>query len=86
MFKQLLGLLDAEVATTIFKVEVRQQAAEADVPVETALTRAAEQASTNAVGVQGNPGPSSRSERRAAAKAMRPIGVGGTTKKKKKRR
>src|SRR6185503_12176033 len=40
MFKQLMGLLEAEVATTIFKVEVRREEA-VEAPVETALTRAA---------------------------------------------
>jgi len=94
MFKQLLGLMDAEVATTIFKVEVRRQETEA--PVETALTRAAEQARTNAGGeatgglgdgaVRGGGGPGSRADRRAAAKARAPIGVPSATKKRKKRR
>jgi preprotein translocase subunit SecA len=88
MFKQLLGLLDAEVATTIFKVEVRRQEAEA--PVETALTRAAEQARTNAGGEAAAGGESggvgSRSDRRAAAKSRAPIGAPSATKKRKKRR
>ena len=34
MFKQTLALLDAEIATTIFKVEVRTQAPEEAMPVE----------------------------------------------------
>jgi len=48
MFKQLIGLLEAEVATTIFKVSVQfHDHAQADAPVETALTRAAELATTS---------------------------------------
>jgi preprotein translocase subunit SecA len=92
MFKQLLGLLDAEVATTIFKLEVRRELPE-EVPIETALTRAAEQSSTNASSVDGissSSGASSRAERRAAAKSLRPVGAvsatKSTNKKKKKRR
>jgi preprotein translocase subunit SecA len=84
MFKQLLGLLDAEVATTIFKVEVRQQP-EA-MPVETALTRAATQASTNTPGEAGDANPQgSRAERRAN-RAASPVGVQSATKKKRKKR
>ncbi|HVQ45055.1 MAG TPA: preprotein translocase subunit SecA [Candidatus Saccharimonadia bacterium] len=85
MFKQFMALLDAEIATTIFKVSVTAQAAEA--PVETALTRAAEQASTN-VEMDGISPPSdgrSRQERRTrpvtAASATK-----STNKKRKKRR
>jgi preprotein translocase subunit SecA len=83
MFKQLLGLLDAEVATTIFKIEVRQQP-EA-LPVETALTRAAEQASTNVSGdgTEANP-QGSRAERRNRAAAT--PGMTSATKKKRKKR
>jgi preprotein translocase subunit SecA len=94
MFKQLLGLLDAEVATTIFKLAIQQQEAPpVDAPVETALTRAAEQASTNTA-VDGVQAPSaraagaSRAERRA-----RPASMGAPSatkppaaKKRKKRR
>jgi len=47
MFQQLLSLLDADVATTIFKMQITQQPQEA-APVQTALTRAAGQAQTNA--------------------------------------
>ena len=91
MFKQLLGLMDSEVATTIFKVEVRRQETEA--PVETALTRAAGQARTNAGG-EAAAGVSSRdagaagsrADRRAASKARSPIGAPSATKKRKKRR
>jgi preprotein translocase subunit SecA len=84
MFKQLLGLIDAEVATTIFKVEVR--AGDADLlPVDTALTRAAEQASTNASGEAEAAGGPSRAERRAN-RALRPVGGVSATKKKHKKR
>jgi len=67
MFKQLIGLLDADVATTIFKVSIRQEAP-ANAPVETELTRAAAEARTNApadgeVAAVGKEG-SSRAERR----------------------
>lgn len=80
MFKQLLALLDAEVATTIFKVEIRREA----MPVETALTKAAEQASTNASSDGGNANESgSRAERRASAKVPH---AHSQNKKKKKRR
>jgi preprotein translocase subunit SecA len=86
MFKQLLALMDAEVATTIFRVSVRQEEVTgAGAPVETALTRAAEQASTNAAdgAPVGDGSRASRSERRA-----RPAHVGApsATKKRKKRR
>jgi preprotein translocase subunit SecA len=84
MFKQLLALLDAEVATTVFKVEIRQQAAVEQMPVETALTKAAEQASTNApTEGNNNGGGASRAERRAASKVAK---VHSSNKKKKKRR
>jgi preprotein translocase subunit SecA len=85
MFQQLLGLLDAEVATTVFKVELRPQEAEAALPVETALTRAAGQATTNVDGIQGTPGQASRAERRAAAKSPRPAQSTGSAKKRKKK-
>jgi preprotein translocase subunit SecA len=86
MFKQLLGLMDAEVATTIFKLAIQQQEVPVgDAPVETALTRAAEQASTNTAPVDGVQAPQggSRAERRS-----RPANFGApsATKKRKKRR
>jgi preprotein translocase subunit SecA len=90
MFKQLLALLDAEVATTIFKLSIsRQEEAPAEAPVETALTRAAVQASTNAGGaavdgVQARRG--SRAERRADVRPTRPVDAPSATKKRKKRR
>lgn len=96
MFKQLVALLDAEVATTIFKLSVRREEA-VDAPVETALTKAAEQARTNnpAAGVAeaGGDGGSrggSRAERRAKpAPSAGSVGVSATkqtNKKRKKRR
>lgn len=84
MFRQLIALLDAEVATTIFKVSVQQQAAPVEA-VETPLTRAAEQARTNVEETSGMSGSDgvSRQERRAKAK---PLGKPATAKKHKKRR
>ena len=85
MFKQLVALLDAEVATTIFKVSVTQEAAEAEAPIDTPLTRAAEQASTNldVDGLQASGNTPSRQERRAKP---RPVAAAAVTKKQKKRR
>lgn len=82
MFKQLLSLLDAEVATTIFKVSIqREEAAEA---IETPLTRAAEQAVTNDVETgEATSDSVSREERRAK---QRPLGRPATAKRHKKRR
>jgi preprotein translocase subunit SecA len=92
MFQQLLKLLEAEVATTVFKVSVnREELPPAEAPIETALTRAAAQARTNAGaidGVQARSGAAgasgetggSRAERRAAAKATRPVGAPSPTK------
>jgi len=85
VFKQLIALLDADVATTIFKVTVQTDAPAVSAPVETALTRAAELASTN-VGVDGIQAPAtgeSRQERRAKVRA---VGKPSATKKHKKRR
>ncbi len=85
MFKQLIGLLDADVATTIFKMSVQQGPVEA-APVETALTRAAEQARTNAPAettLSASAPSGSRQERRAK---VRPAGTPSPTKKHKKRR
>ncbi|HEX3082062.1 MAG TPA: hypothetical protein VHQ86_02305, partial [Candidatus Saccharimonadia bacterium] len=87
MFKQLIGLLDADIASTIFKVSVRQEQAPTEAPVETALTRAAEQARTNAPGEVGDEATvrsgGSRQQRRAK---QRPAGGQSATKKHKKRR
>ncbi|HEY2004501.1 MAG TPA: preprotein translocase subunit SecA [Candidatus Saccharimonadia bacterium] len=88
MFKQLMGLLEAEVATTIFKVQVTAQAAPVDAPVETALTKAAEQASTNAP-VDGVSAPATSSGSRAERRSRVAVATGGTkntNKKRKKRR
>jgi preprotein translocase subunit SecA len=84
MFKRFMALLDAEIATTIFKISVTQEAA-AEAPVETVLTRAAEQASTNAGmdGIQPNASPEGRSRQERRAKVH---SGGGSTKKHKKRR
>ncbi len=86
MYKQLLGFVEAEVTTTIFKVSVNQQAPLQDAPVETALTRAAAQAQTNAGGELGDVTTGSRAQRRAATKQARPAHNPNNPKKKKKRR
>lgn len=95
MFKQLLGLLDAEIATTIFKVAIQQQQVPAvDAPVETALTRAAEQATSSHAGAGEVEGArakdgASRQERRAASKGAGVLpqsATKNTNKKHKKRR
>jgi preprotein translocase subunit SecA len=87
IFQQLIALLDAEVATTIFRVSVTRELPNTQAPVETALTRAAEQASTNvsAPGDLANPAGNgvSRQERRAK---VRPINTTKPVKKHKKRR
>ena len=83
MFQQFIGFLEGEIASSIFKVTLTREPAEA-MPIETVLTRAAEQASTNSVdAISGTIG--SRSERRS-----RPLNVGQpkatkSTKKKKRR-
>jgi preprotein translocase subunit SecA len=85
MFGQLVGLLEAEIATTIFKMSVTRN--EAEVPVDTALTRAAEHASSNAPidGItSGSSAAGSRAERRA--KTARPAANPANPKKRKKRR
>jgi preprotein translocase subunit SecA len=85
VFKQLIALIDAEVATTIFRVSVSREAP-VEAPVQTALTRAAELASTNAGamdGVQASENGGSRQERRARAKQS--SGHGGSKKHKKRR-
>ncbi len=83
MFKQLIGLLEAEVATTIFKVSV-QFHDHADAPVETALTRAAELATTS--GDDNQESTTSNSSRAARRAKVDRIGRPNTTKKRKKRR
>lgn len=85
MYKQLVGLIEAEVATTIFKVAVnREEAPVTEAPVETALTKAAAQAQTNAPAMDGVKAPDgSRAERRAAKK---PGAAPSSTKKRRKRR
>jgi preprotein translocase subunit SecA len=73
MYKQLLGLFDAEVATNIFRVQISRETAPAEAPVETALTRAAEHARSNAPlegAEDGSNGGRSRAERRSAVKPV----------------
>ncbi len=86
MFKLLIGLLEADVATNIFKVSISPNAPIAEAPVETALTRAAEQAQTNAADPNATGGSGSRAQRRAAAKQARPAANPNNPKKRKKRR
>ena len=73
MFQQLMKLLEAEIATMIFRVAIRTEEARAvEAPVETALTRAAEHARSNATvegesAEEGGSQNGSRAQRRAAA-------------------
>ena len=81
MFKQLVGLIEAEVATTIFKAALHSHEV-AEAPVETALTKAAAEARSN-VAVDGvTPAEGSRANRRAKPSAP----IAAPTKKRKKRR
>lgn len=83
MFQQLIGFLEGEVATTIFKVSLTREPA-VEAPIETVLTRAAEQAQTNAVdSVSGATG--SRSERRARPNSVGQAKATKSNKKKKRR-
>ncbi len=95
MFRQLMALLDAEVATTIFKLSIRQEeTADLGAPVETALTRAAGQASTNVLADgseradegsgRGERSGGSRAERRARMTA--PTAASATKQSNKKRK
>ncbi len=89
MFKQLIALLEAEIATTIFKVSVNAQEAAPAAPVETALTRAAEQAQVNAgpTAVDGvSSGTGSRAQRRARPDQVGQPSATKPHKKRKKRR
>jgi preprotein translocase subunit SecA len=87
MYQQLIGLIEAEVATTMFKVSVNREDLPAEAPVETALTRAAAEARSNASvdGIQaGNDRQleGSRADRRSKPMIAAPI----APKKRKKRR
>ncbi len=84
MFKQLLGLLDAEVATTIFKVSISHSHEHLDAPVETALTRAAEMATTGPAD-DANATSVSRAQRRSKPPATS-TSTHNSNKKRKKRR
>lgn len=83
MFQQLIGFLEGEIAASIFKVTLMREPADS-MPVDTVLTRAAEQASTNS-GTATMSAAASRAERRSKPNA---IGQSKGTKsnKKKKRR
>jgi preprotein translocase subunit SecA len=86
MFKQLIGLLEAEVATTIFKVSVNREETAMEAPVETALTRAAEQARMSTPSVDGIAAPSGNGSRAERRSRIAPVGQPSATKKRKKRR
>jgi preprotein translocase subunit SecA len=87
MFKQLMALLDADVATTIFKVSIQHEQLPLNAPVETALTRAAGQARTNAPVEGDSQASGSRAERRARERTMvGSVSTKNTNKKRKKRR
>jgi preprotein translocase subunit SecA len=92
MYQNLITVMEAEIASAIFRIRI---AVEEDhtghnhAPVETALTKAAEQASTN--GALDAPIAASRARRRQAERsegAERPRGAGNlkASKKKKKKR
>ena len=80
MFKQLVGLIEAEVATTIFKAALHSHEV-AEAPVETALTKAAAEARSNVAVDSVTPTDGSRANRRA-----KPANYATPTKKRKKRR
>ena len=83
MFQQFIGFLEGEIASSIFKVSLTREPAEA-MPIETVLTRAAEQASTNSVdAISGSSG--SRSERRSRPQNVGQPKATKSTKKKKRR-
>jgi preprotein translocase subunit SecA len=86
MFKRLLSLLEAEVATSIFRVSISVAPNELDAPVETALTRAAEQATT--VSPEGeSTSNASRAQRRAKnINGITSSATHNANKKRKKRR
>jgi preprotein translocase subunit SecA len=97
MYKQFLSMLEAEIAMGIFRVTVNREAVPAaEAPVETALTKAAAQAQTNAGAVDGLAAGSGASEggSRAQRRAASHSGAGGNagggshhgSKKRKKRR
>jgi preprotein translocase subunit SecA len=94
MFKQLLSLLDAEIASTIFKMVVRQEDPPVDAPVETALTKAAEQATVRggstdpeSLAAEGTArAAGSRAQRRAKATGSLPVSATKATNKKRKKR
>jgi preprotein translocase subunit SecA len=83
MFQQLIGFLEGEIAASIFKVTLTREPVDA-MPIETVLTRAAEQASTNSMdGVQGSAG--SRAERRSRPQTVGQPKATKSNKKKKRR-
>ncbi|HSX41196.1 MAG TPA: preprotein translocase subunit SecA [Candidatus Saccharimonadales bacterium] len=65
LFKRLISLMEAEIAGTIFRASIGEAPPEA--PVETAVTRAAEQATSDGEGEQGL----NRAQRRAGKKKRR---------------
>ena len=88
VFQQLLQALEAEVAFTIFKRAITR--VEPEAPVDTALTRAAAQASTNSpeagvASVDGVQHGGSRAERRAKPAAGGPSATKRTNKKKRRK-
>lgn len=79
LFQKLIGLMEAEIATTIFKYSIsRSDAPPIDAPIETAITRASE-AATSQIS-DGELSQQSRAERRAKNSAKK------ANKKRKKRR
>jgi preprotein translocase subunit SecA len=77
MFKRLVDMMESEIAGTIFRASIQRQDTPAE--VDTAMTRAAEQASTNAPDGNG----ANRAQRRARAEV---IGNSSKTKRKRKKK
>jgi preprotein translocase subunit SecA len=77
MIKRLVDMMESEIAGTIFRASIQRQDTPAE--VDTAMTRAAEQASTNAPDGNG----ANRAQRRARAEV---IGNSSKTKRKRKKK
>ncbi len=92
MYQNLVAVMEAEIASAIFRIRISTEedhTGHNHAPVETALTKAAEQASTN--GALDAPAAGSRAQRRQVERsesAERPRGAGNlkASKKKKKKR
>lgn len=87
LFGRLIGLIEAEIATTFFKYSITREEPIAEQPLDTAITRAQDTLRTNnpeaGVGEVAQSDSGSRAQRRAAAKSG---GSGKSSKKKAKKR